>query len=77
MEEPGGYSPWGCKESDTTKRLHFTFTHYLRRLFFFFFSYSSFWGYMSEQTTYPGEPYIVREVIDIEHIDKRLPQCVT
>ena len=20
-EEPGGYSPWGCKESDTTKRL--------------------------------------------------------
>ena len=32
---------------------------------------------MSEQTTYPGEPYIVREVIDIEHIDKRLPQCVT
>ena len=24
MEEPGGYSPWGCKESDTTERLHFT-----------------------------------------------------
>ena len=22
-----GYSPWGCKESDTTARLHFTFTH--------------------------------------------------
>ena len=21
-----GYSPWGCKESDTTERLHFTFT---------------------------------------------------
>ena len=20
-----GYSPWGCKESDTTERLHFTF----------------------------------------------------
>ena len=20
-EEPGGYSPWGCKESDTTERL--------------------------------------------------------
>ena len=20
-----GYSPWGCKESDTTKRLHFSF----------------------------------------------------
>ena len=20
-----GYSPWGCKESDTTKRLHFQF----------------------------------------------------
>ena len=23
MEEPGGYSPWGCKELDTTERLHF------------------------------------------------------
>ena len=23
-EEPVGYSPWGCKESDTTERLHFT-----------------------------------------------------
>ena len=23
-EEPGGYSPWGCKESDTTERLHFS-----------------------------------------------------
>ena len=25
MEEPGGYSPWGRKESDTTERLHFHF----------------------------------------------------
>ena len=24
-EEPGGYSPGGCKESDTTERLHFGF----------------------------------------------------
>ena len=24
MEEPGGYSPWGCKESDTAERLHLT-----------------------------------------------------
>ena len=25
-EEPGGlYSPWGCKESDTTEQLHFYF----------------------------------------------------
>ena len=24
MEEPGGYSPCGCKESDTTEWLHFT-----------------------------------------------------
>ena len=26
-EEPGGlhYSPWGCKESDTTEQLHFHF----------------------------------------------------
>ena len=25
-EEPSaGYSPWGCKESDTTERLHFHF----------------------------------------------------
>ena len=23
MEEPVGYSPWGCKESDTTEQLHF------------------------------------------------------
>ena len=22
-EEPVGYSPWGCKESDATERLHF------------------------------------------------------
>ena len=21
-EEPAGYSPWGCNESDTTERLH-------------------------------------------------------
>ena len=27
MEEPGGYSPQGCKESDTTMRLHFHFLH--------------------------------------------------
>ena len=24
-EEPGSYSPWGHKESDTTERLHFHF----------------------------------------------------
>ena len=24
-EEPGGYSPWGLKESDTTEQLHFHF----------------------------------------------------
>ena len=22
MEEPVGYNPWGCKESDTTEQLH-------------------------------------------------------
>ena len=33
-EEPGGRSPWGCKESDTTEQLHF--------LSFFFFSFFSF-----------------------------------
>ena len=44
--------------------LLFKFTHSLFMEAFFFF-YSSFWGYMSEQITYPGEPYIVREVIDI------------
>ena len=29
MEEPGRAptSPWGCKESDTTERLHFTSLH--------------------------------------------------
>ena len=26
MEEPGGYSPWGRKESDMTERLQFLFT---------------------------------------------------
>ena len=26
MEEPGGCSPWGHKESDTTERLHFHFS---------------------------------------------------
>ena len=25
MEEPGGYSPWGCKELDMTEQLHFYF----------------------------------------------------
>ena len=25
-EEPGGCSPWGCEESDTTERLHFHFS---------------------------------------------------
>ena len=25
-EEPGGYNPWGCRESDTTERLHFIIT---------------------------------------------------
>ena len=25
MEEPGGFSPWGREESDTTERLHFHF----------------------------------------------------
>ena len=24
-EEPGSYSPWGRKESDTTEQLHFTY----------------------------------------------------
>jgi len=24
MEEPAGYSPWGCRELDRTERLHFT-----------------------------------------------------
>ena len=27
IEEPGGYSPWGCKESDMTKWLTHTHTH--------------------------------------------------
>ena len=28
MEEPGSYSPWGHKESDTTERLHFHFLYF-------------------------------------------------
>ena len=27
-EEPGSYSPWGCKQSDTTERLHFVSLHF-------------------------------------------------
>ena len=27
-EEPGGYSPWGCKESDMTKRLTLTYVYF-------------------------------------------------
>ena len=26
-EEPGGYSPWGCKDSDMTEQLTHTHTH--------------------------------------------------
>ena len=26
-EEPGRLQPWGCKESDTTERLHFFTSH--------------------------------------------------
>ena len=26
IEEPGGYSPWGCKESGTTERLILSLT---------------------------------------------------
>ena len=25
-EEPGGYSPWGCKESATTECAHISYT---------------------------------------------------
>ena len=32
-EEPGSYSPWGCKESDTAEQLHFTF--FLNEYIFF------------------------------------------
>ena len=27
-EEPGSYGPWGCKQSDTTERLHFASLHF-------------------------------------------------
>ena len=32
-EEPVGYSPWGCKELDTTERLHFSFLHLLKSIY--------------------------------------------
>ena len=35
-EEPGRYSPWGCKESDTTEQ-HFIINHLPVMLGFFFF----------------------------------------
>ena len=31
-----GYSPWGCKESDTTERLRFTYTCIISQLLFLF-----------------------------------------
>ena len=44
-EEPGGYSPGGCKESDTTERLHFGFH------FFTIGPSNSTPGYTSERQT--------------------------
>ena len=44
-EEPGGYSPGGCKESDTTKQLHFQFH------FFTIGPSNSTPGYTSERQT--------------------------
>ena len=36
-----GYSPWGCKESDTTEQFHFHFHYVLATLYIYFFvSYS-------------------------------------
>ena len=32
LRSPVGYSPWGCKESDTTERLHFHFLVILESL---------------------------------------------
>ena len=54
--------------------LLFKSTHLLFTEAFFFFSRS--WGYRSEQITYPRAPYIVREVTDVEHVDKCLQQYV-
>ena len=33
-----GYSPWGCKESDTTERLHFYFIKGISEIFQIFFN---------------------------------------
>ena len=40
-EEPGGYSPWGCKESDTTEQLTLS-SFYLSFLLGFIFSKTPF-----------------------------------
>ena len=32
---PVGYSPWGCKESDTTERLHFTTLYFYQWVLYF------------------------------------------
>ena len=37
MEEPVGYSPRGCKESDTTEWLHFHLLHHLDLVLYFSF----------------------------------------
>ena len=39
MEELVGYSPWGCKESDMTERLHFSFLS----------SFSVYWEFLHER----------------------------
>ena len=42
---PVGYSPWGCKESDTTERFHFTSLHIYEIKFIKV--YPSLWGFSS------------------------------
>ena len=53
-----GYSPWGCKESDTTEQLHFHF-HFLKVpvKWNFFFCFWDLWARRSRTSALSLTPY--------------------
>ena len=44
--EPGGYSPWGPQELDTTEWLHF---HLLKKFHLYFSNFSEDWGWYGQR----------------------------
>ena len=56
-----GYSTWGCKESETTKRPHFThFTHFILSLEKEWATHSSVLAWKTPWTEEPGRPWSMR-----------------